>query len=121
MLDASAREQALIERIVAIARTPLPAVPEQRAAAADRQLNEGYRALMQTLRGLDGKVQCGGSSVDAAEIRDVQRLWIAYRDAWIAFGVARHPQSAAAGWNAVLTAERAQELRDVADLVDCDR
>jgi uncharacterized protein YecT (DUF1311 family) len=119
MLDASAREEALFERIVAIARAPVPSVPEQKATTADQELNEAYRALMRTLRDLDGKAQCGGSSVDATEIRDVQRLWIAYRDAWIAFGMTRHPQSAAAGWNEALTRERAQELRDVTEQVTC--
>jgi uncharacterized protein YecT (DUF1311 family) len=121
MLEGTMLEQALFERVVEVSRAAVPSVSDEQVGAADRELNAAYGALLRMLG--ENKVEggCGSSSVDATEIRDVQRLWIAYRDAWIAFGRARHPGSAAAGWNAVLTRERAQELRNVTEQVTCER
>ncbi|WP_337268859.1 lysozyme inhibitor LprI family protein [Oryzifoliimicrobium ureilyticus] len=82
----------------------------------DRKLNEIYRKLM-ALPGLKPEADNSDTSADygtvtSKTIRETQRLWIAYRDAWVDFAKALRPSSE----NAILslvTAKRAAQLNEI--------
>jgi uncharacterized protein YecT (DUF1311 family) len=52
-----------------------------------------------------GKVRRWGT-VTPEGIKAAQELWIAYRDAWVAFGKQRYPSVNAEGWKTFLTQQR---------------
>jgi uncharacterized protein YecT (DUF1311 family) len=63
-----------------------PAYGHAQYLAADAALNAGYRKALQGTQGNDGP-----GAVTREAIRDAQRAWIAYRDAFLAFAVLRYP------------------------------
>jgi hypothetical protein len=44
-------------------------------------------------------------------IRDAQRKWVAYRDAWTAFAARRYPKRSADEWKAWITSVRVEQLK----------
>ena len=46
-----------------------------------------------------------------AGLRDTERAWIRYRDAWITFGTLRYPQVTADQWTGYLTRERTRQVK----------
>ena len=46
-------------------------------------------------------------------IRATQRLWLAYRDAWMNFGAVRYPSVTSETWAGLLTARRNVQLQDL--------
>lgn len=84
-----------------------PAATPAQAQAQDRELNLLYGKLMK-----QPKPDYAGA-VEKEGIRDTQRLWLKYRDAWIAFGAVRYPSVAAEAWTAMLTARRNAQLKDL--------
>ena len=82
---------------------------QQDFVQADAQLNKTYKKVM----GLD-KEQAMTGTVTKEGIKQTQRTWIAYRDAWIAFGRVRCPQLSSAALSTLLTLEREAQLTDFA-------
>ncbi|MFC0252533.1 lysozyme inhibitor LprI family protein [Massilia consociata] len=78
-------------------------------ALADARLNTVYRALMAMPEPVlhDGTIRNEG-------IRHVQRRWLAYRDAWVAFGRVKYPQVPALAWNTYFTLQRTRMLEELA-------
>ncbi len=72
--------------------------------ASETALQAAYAATQQ------GPTRKWGTVTPDA-ISDTQKLWIAYRDAWLAFGKARYPAVSAVSWQTWLTQERAEMLR----------
>jgi hypothetical protein len=72
--------------------------------SADRDIDSVYRQI-QDRRDLDN------GSVTRSNIQDVQRLWVKYRDAWLAFAKVRYPDVPQDAIAATLTLERINMLR----------
>lgn len=91
--------------------------PEEKAAhfaAADKTLNAVYR---KTLAELDASEKTDKAQntwiygeVTSDGVRDTQRLWLPYRDAWVAFAATRYPDTPADAWRAWLTRVRTKAL-----------
>ena len=88
--------------------------PTQKAgdfARADKALNATYK---RTLAKLDTSRSGGGSgqygTVSAGGVRNTQRAWLRYRDAWVRFAALRWPGTSADAWKTWLTTERTQAL-----------
>lgn len=86
------------------------ALPRANAAAyqkLDRQLNAVYaRVRAQPAPGYQG-------APTAAGVLQVQRRWLAYRDAWVEFGKLRYPAAAPDAWRAHFTEERIKLLEQL--------
>ncbi|WP_176460883.1 lysozyme inhibitor LprI family protein [Janthinobacterium sp. PC23-8] len=80
------------------------AMTQAQAQALDKQLNVIYGKLMKQPRPDDA------GAVDKDGIRDTQRLWLKYRDAWIDFGAVHYPSVTSHTWAAMLTARRNAQL-----------
>lgn len=86
----------------------LPAsMRKEQAAALDKELNALYGRLMKK------PAQPYAGAVSKEGIRATQRLWLAYRDAWIGFGAVRYPAVSSDSWAGLLTARRNVQLQDL--------
>jgi uncharacterized protein YecT (DUF1311 family) len=100
--EEAARDE-LPDLLQRLAAGRLPAASPARFAAADARLNAAYRkALAET--GTDM------GAVTKEGIRDAQRAWLRYRDAFLAFATARFPQVTRDSVAAWLTTKRTKML-----------
>lgn len=84
-----------------------PALSKAQLAALDKELNAIYGKLMKK------PAQPYAGAVGKDGIRATQRLWLAYRDAWISFGAVRYPSVTSDTWAGLLTARRNAQLQDL--------
>lgn len=90
----------------------LPRYTNTRFKALDRQLNQAYQRVMHAKsEGKEGTLEY--STVTKKDVRNTQRLWLKYRDAWVAFGHVRYPAVPAYSWEALLTQRRTKQLKDL--------
>lgn len=91
--------------------------PTQAAAdlpVADRALNTVYRSVREQLRaGASPHAYSLFGTVSADGVRDTQRAWLRYREAWVAFAATRWPETAADAWRAWLTGSRTAALEAI--------
>lgn len=89
----------------------LPAASPQDLARIDRQLNAAYKTVMSPAPSEAGRPErVGESTITRTDVRQAERRWIAYRDAFIAFR-ARLPSGASREAIGVeLTRQRLAEL-----------
>lgn len=108
-------DKALLADVERFERGRLPDAAARDFANADRALNANYRKV---LARLDAAAKPGADSgrygtVSADGVRATQRLWLAYRDAWVKFAAIRYPAVAADAWRAWLSRDRSGALLDV--------
>lgn len=81
---------------------------------ADKALNAKYRATLASLAGEEKTAKAEHAWTDDEPTAEgeviTQRSWLPYREAWVAFGAARHPQVPADAWRAWLTRVRITQL-----------
>lgn len=87
-------------------KLPAAMTPAQ-AQALDKQLNVIYGKLMK-----QPKPDYAGA-VEKDGVRDTQRLWLKYRDAWMDFGAMHYPSVTSHTWAALLTARRNAQLQEL--------
>lgn len=75
-------------------------------AAADQSLNAAYRARMR------GEFDDDPGAVTREGVRDAQRAWLRYRDAFLAFAAVKYPRVTRGAIAAWLTRQRTALLRD---------
>ena len=104
------REQyaALLERAEA---GKLADAPPSAAKAADERLNAAWKKV-RALRPSDL------GTVRQEDLVVVQRAWLRYRDAWVAFGRQRYPAITADTWVATLTDARTKQLKELSGDAD---
>jgi len=73
---------------------------------ADARLNFAYRKALSDAEEHKGDY----GAVQAEGIRDSERAWLRYRDAWVEFARLRYPSVAAEAWLVLLTNDRASVL-----------
>jgi uncharacterized protein YecT (DUF1311 family) len=95
----------------------LPKGTAEHLAAADRRLNEIYRAI-QHAKTDEPDNRLGPSTVTKADVQAAQKLWLRFRDAWTAFGRSRYPAAPAQAWPLLLTERRIEQLQDLLDLAE---
>lgn len=109
--QAKLREQAMQAMLDTVAGKLPPASAED-FAQWDRQLNEAYGRVMaipSTQDGHPGRI--GDSTIEHADVRKDQRLWLAYRDAFLAFRASLPSGPGADAIRTLLTSQRTAELR----------
>lgn len=75
---------------------------------ADSELNRLYGKI-EKAKDLES------STVTPDQIKETQRLWIPYREAWVKFGAVHYPAVSADSWRAWLTHNRSAQLKEFAD------
>jgi tetratricopeptide (TPR) repeat protein len=81
-------------------------------AVSDRTLNETYRSVIEKLK-VTPIVGTNFIGVDAEGVREVQRLWIPYRDRCAALFARLSPGTTEAFWKSWLTQIRIRELKKI--------
>lgn len=93
----------------------LPAASPGQFAERDRALNALYQSLMATpSKEPDEPDRIGESTITHKDVRELERLWLAYRDAFAAFGAALGSAPDAVAIRAALTSQRIAVLDDIA-------
>jgi hypothetical protein len=108
----AAHRDNFLKTLEAFERGKLPAQDAAALQALDRQLNTLYKRIM------GAKLEQGafpGSTITQAGIRDTQRVWLKYRDAWVEFGRVRYPAVPETAWRALLTGQRVAALKTLAE------
>src|SRR5690606_1624110 len=93
--------------------------PDEKAAdfpAADKALNAAYRRTLAALDASRDDDDAFGEygTIQSEGVRETERLWLRYRDAWVAFAATRYPDTAANAWRAWLSRARARALSEIA-------
>jgi hypothetical protein len=86
--------------------------PPADAAGTEAELNAVYLKLMSCPR-YSAKEPAPGA-ISSSGIRQTERLWLQYRDAWIALGTKARPGSPGDSWKAYVTRERVGQLKRLA-------
>jgi uncharacterized protein YecT (DUF1311 family) len=103
VIDAEARENEwLREHLAAFEKNRFDLPRQSQFATDDAELNRIYGERLKSDR-TDG--------VPASAIRSMQRSWLAYRDAWVAFAALHYPQLPADSLKAALTQWRIKQLQ----------
>lgn len=102
-------ERGFAAALAAFERGELPDGDAEAFAAADKALNATYATIMKRYKADSAEGITGTVTPDG--IRQAQRAWIGYRDAWVAFGASRYPAVAAEAWKTHFTREREQALK----------
>lgn len=91
--------------------------PTQKAgdfARADKALNATYKATLAKLTaGRDASGYSDYGTIGPDGVRETQRAWLRYRDAWVRFATLRWPGAPADAWKAWLTEERTRALAEL--------
>lgn len=82
---------------------------------SDAKLNRIYRVIM-SIDDSNGTSSLDSLRLSKTSIRDSQRAWIRYRDAWLAFMKVQYPEVSGEKWAAALTKRRTEQLRPLARL-----
>lgn len=114
---AEAREALEIALFDAVTRFDGGARPTQKAtdfAGADKSLNATYKSTMAKLTAGRGDGMFGDyGTIGPDGVRETQRAWLRYRDAWVRFAALRWPGTPADAWKAWLTTERTRALAEL--------
>jgi len=80
--------------------------------AEDAGLNTAYKTRLAEIAKAEKDGEKGPGSVTAAGVRDAQRKWLVYREAWVKLGATRYPTVPADAWRAWLSHQRAELIRN---------
>jgi hypothetical protein len=103
------QENSFILAIRAFERGKLPSFEAPDLARADQALNSLYREKMATAA--NATADGGENRPTPKGLRDTERLWLMYRDAWVTFGALRYPRASKASWLTWTTLQRIDDLK----------
>ncbi|WP_256645429.1 lysozyme inhibitor LprI family protein [Thermomonas paludicola] len=104
--------EALMRWLAALQANRFPAASAQDGRLADARMNRVYRQIMATRPAADGRISEG--TVVQSGVREAQRAWLRYRDAFVRFVAVKYPQVSTASINAGLTRQRTAFLEQFA-------
>jgi uncharacterized protein YecT (DUF1311 family) len=104
------RDQFLINLQRVAARRFTSPVPLK---TADRSLNAAYRELKSSMPAKEMSDSPDYGTLGFDGVRQTQRAWLALRDAWVAFATALHGAAAPDQVAAVITEQRAHQLKSL--------
>ncbi|WP_322404134.1 lysozyme inhibitor LprI family protein [Massilia luteola] len=108
------REQ-FMRAVLDVLDNKLPASPHADAVELDAALNAAYQRLMSApSKQADAPGRIGDATIERADVRKAERLWLAYRDAFLAFRAGLAAGSDADAVTALLLQQRIAELKKIA-------
>jgi uncharacterized protein YecT (DUF1311 family) len=113
--EGNALEDGLLNHLDQFQQGHLPKFGASELAAADAELNDAYTKARAAAVFQPGAVDGPLGTVRPDGIRAVERNWIKYRDAWVAFGKVRYPKVSADSWRTLFTQERTAQLKELVD------
>lgn len=112
--EAKLREQ-FMQAVLDLVDNKLSAKPSSDTARLDAELNTVYQKVMNAPSSqADAPNRIGDSTIDRTKVRQVERLWLAYRDAFIAFATTLRSGAGPDTVEPLLIGQRIDELNKVA-------
>jgi hypothetical protein len=97
-------------RLDNLAAGKLPTYTEEEFNKADAELNRVYQEAQRKA------ARCSDDyCVSSDKLRQLERAWINYRDAWVAYGTLRWPAVPGDTWRTWLTLEQIEDLKGAAE------
>lgn len=110
-VQAEAREKEWLREHLAAFEKGTFKAPAPTLAAADAELNRIYKAMLAApSEDANHPTRLPVSTVEKADVRAAQRLWITYRDAWVRFAKLRYPALPPETLQAMLTDWRVKQF-----------
>jgi len=106
--EEDAQKDAFLSTLQAFERGKLPRFSAAQDKSIDRELNTVYGQL----RRMPAQEY---TTIKTTDIQATQRIWLAYRDAWVDFGKLRYPAVPAHAWRAHFTRQRTAMLKALLD------
>jgi uncharacterized protein YecT (DUF1311 family) len=88
----------------------LPQYSEADFKKADADLNLAYRDARKKTEDCHEQF-----CLSTDQLQQLERAWIAFRDAWVAYATIRWPSSSANSWRTWLTLEQTEDLKNIED------
>ncbi len=108
------RDNEFMETLLAAASGQLPRFNAAQLAEIDRELNREYRKVMATPSEQDQHPErIGPSTVSRKDVRNAERAWLAYRDAWRPFLAVAGLRTDLNSVKAALTRQRIVQLKRI--------
>lgn len=119
-LEAGGREKEwLREHVAAFEQGRFDLSPPEELTEDDAELNRLYKLLMAAPGKDPGwPDRLPNLTVQKKDVRAAQRLWLAYRDAWVRFASLRYPAISSDAIKVELTTWRSQQLRRLAIMAE---
>jgi uncharacterized protein YecT (DUF1311 family) len=92
------------------AKDGLPSFTADDLAREDTALNAAYQKVLSSLAESCQSSDRTSGCVSQTDLRETERSWIQYRDAWVTFGTLRWPQVTSTSLLTYLTRQRTQQL-----------
>jgi uncharacterized protein YecT (DUF1311 family) len=83
---------------------------EENLQGLDKELNVFYLALMKKDKIIED------TTIDSKGVRETQRSWITFRDAWVNFAKTKWPKIHSDHWKAFLTSKRLKVLKEISEV-----
>ena len=103
-------DRAWVQTLNDLAAGKLPHYTTADSRNADANLNRSYRQAITDTAGCEKTDIQICLTTDA--LRQIERAWIAYRDAWVAYGSLRWPAVSANSWKTWLTLQQIDDLNN---------
>ena len=107
-------EETLLKDVTAFEQGTRPRGDATALKAADAALNASYAAARRAATPEPGEDWSLLGTIRPEAIRDAERAWLKYRDAWVAFGRVKYPDVPPEAWLDYFTRQREAQLRELA-------
>ncbi len=94
----------------------LPKYSDDQFAELDKRLNEQYKKIIH--HKVVDSAHTTSRVYDMGAIKEDQRSWIDYKEAWVAFAKVHYPDTSANSFRAWLTKDRIEDLNYILDQID---
>lgn len=88
-----------------------PSFTENDLSREDALLNTTYEAVIASLPSSCTTPDPVFGCVSRSDMRDTERAWLRYRDAWVTFGALRWPEITSTTWKTWLTRQRTRQFQ----------
>lgn len=117
MIEAGAAEMELfVTDIVSFEKGDTPRFTPKQLSEYDKTLNQQYKEIMRSKPMTEWPTRLGYTTITKEGVRNTQRAWLKYRDAWVAFGHLKYPSVSPQSWKALLTERRIKTLEHLLDV-----
>lgn len=90
----------------------LPSFTNEQFVESDKNLNQVYQELMHAQSAGFGS-RLGFSTITKEAIKETQKAWLKYRDAWVSFGHVKYPSVDAKSWMGFFSDQRVKHLKEL--------
>ena len=102
-----------LENLQKLSKGTVPNASQTDYQDADAKLNASYRKLLSDRIKANNDQPRNPGEVEVSGIRETQRAWIKFRDAWVAFGKAAYPQLSKEQIATLITRQRIEQMKEI--------